>query len=94
MDEHYESRVKHNIEEAKNTCCLYYEHYGKLPTVKEMGHFFPLYLHSEEELKTTGIDLNWSGDEADEILQSFLKAEHPYKDYEAFCKDALDKSIH
>ena len=89
MDEYYLSRKEHNIDEAKNCCRLFYFHYKRFPTVKEMGHFFPLYLNSEEQIKMHGIDLNWSGDEPNEILQSFLDSDHPYKDFESFCKDCI-----
>ena len=87
MDEHFEIRKRKNIEEAKNNFRRFKETYGRNPTIKEMGHFFPLYCHAEQELIEAGIDLNWSGDEKTEILQSFLNTEHLYESYEEFCKD-------
>lgn len=88
MDEHYEIRKRKNLDEAKNDFRKFKERKGTNPTIKEMGHFFPLYCHTEQDLIDAGIDLNWSGDERDEILHSFLNIEHPYESYEAFCKDA------
>ena len=89
MDEHYEIRKGNNLKEAKNQFNLFRARNGRIPTIKEMGHFFPLFCHTEQELVDAGINLNWSGDERDEILQSFLNSEHLYENYEAFCNDAM-----
>jgi acetyltransferase-like isoleucine patch superfamily enzyme len=91
MDEHYEVRKRNNLKEAKNRFRLFKERNGRRPTIKEMGHFFPLFCHTEQELLDADISLAWSGDEKDEILQSFLGAEHPYENYEAFCRDCEDE---
>lgn len=87
LEEHYQIRKAKTVEEAKNNFLCYKERYGKIPEINpHMGHFFPLFLHTEEELKQNGISLKWSGDEESEILQSFLSQNHPYESYADFLK--------
>ena len=55
-----------------------------------MGPFFPLFLkRSKDELVKNNIFTNWSGDEEEEIINSFLSSKPIYESYEEF----LNKSM-
>jgi len=87
LDEYIENRQKNNLKEAKNCYIQYKQRYGRKPSISEMGHFFPLYCHSVEELMYESVNLDWSGDEKDEIINSFLNSEHLYNSFDDFCQD-------
>ena len=92
LDEYLEKKKKRNLNDAKLLCLEYKNKYGHFPEIKKMEHYFPEFLSSREELDAASINLNWNGDDADEILQSFLNQQHSYNNYEDFLRD-LEKNM-
>lgn len=89
LDEHVSRRREKTDEEAKLYFRTFCEAYGREPSSKEMNAFFPLYMErSREALEASGVRLNLSGDDREEIIEAFLQTEGKYQDYEAFCKAA------
>ena len=85
LDEHYSIRK----EKAKVEAELYFRefrnHYGRIPSIKEMGPFFSLFLERNEELiYQEGVNVDLNGDERDEIVRDFLKTTPLYENYDCF----------
>ena len=91
LDEYYAKRKAKYVDEAKLCAREYYLAYGKAPTITDMNAFFPLYLkRNEESLKSVNTHL--SGDDEDDIIESFMRSEPVYSSFEEFLKDALGKN--
>ncbi len=85
LDEHYKIRKDKTIVECKKYFNCFIEKYNRVPTKKEMGPFFPLFLErSKEELKKENINIELNGDNSQEILEYFLKTKPYFKDYNDF----------
>jgi acetyltransferase-like isoleucine patch superfamily enzyme len=88
LEEYYNKRKKLYIEEAKSYAKRIYEKTGGVPTLKDMGCFYPLYLKRDLiEIKNNNLLLNMSGDNSDEIAEYFLKSEPVYQDFDEFLRD-------
>lgn len=87
--EQYVDKRKNKVQqEAILYASSFNKKYGRMPNIKEMGPFFPLFLERDEnELKKNDISLNWNGDEEAEILSGFLSSEPIYNNYEDFVSD-------
>lgn len=88
LDEHY-NRVKNNyVEDAVSTAVAFIEKYQRNPTIEEMGAFFPLYLdRSVEAIRNNNIRINLSGDDEQEVLNSFISSVPYFKDYDCFLSE-------
>lgn len=85
LDEQYKLRKERSLEEAKEYYTSFVERYKRSPDIKEMGHFFPLFLRrTREELEKNGIDTHLNGDESEEIIEGFLRSEPVFASYEQF----------
>lgn len=85
LDEHYKKRTEKTLKEA----VLYYKtfcnSYGRRPSIKEMGPFFPLFLErSKEAIECESVNVNLNGDEKDEILCAFFKSDPMFGSYAQF----------
>lgn len=90
LDEYYQKRKSLYVEEAKENLMCFKEHNGRIPTINEMGAFFPIYLErSRDELKKHNIRTNLSGDEEEDVVSSFLQSKPVYESYQDFVDDAL-----
>ena len=88
LQTYYEKRKKSSIEEAREYIKLFYQNYGKVPTIKEMGAFFPLYLErTEEALKNNQIRTALSGDDETDVISCFLHSKSKYASYKEFIKE-------
>lgn len=85
LDEFYKKRKNRYINEAKEYAELLYSKNGRIPTITEMGAFFPLYLeHSKELLNKYNLRTNLSGDNQEEIINSWLSSKAFFENYEKF----------
>lgn len=85
LEEFYEKRKALQIDEVIEYSKNYFSNYGRIPLPNEYGPFFHLFLERDlEAIKKNNINLNWNGDEEDEILASFLNSEGLFKTYEDF----------
>lgn len=90
LEEYYKKRKSKYIDEAKECLRLYTQHYNRVPTIEEMGGFFPIYLkRDKQELQKNNIRTQLSGDEEKEVISCFMKSTEIYANYEEFVKDAL-----
>ena len=88
LDQYYARRKSKYIEEAKLYVREYYNKYNILPKKNEMSAFFPLFLERNEDA-IKDIWTAWSGDEEEEIIQSFFDSSPMFKDYDDFVTAAL-----
>ena len=93
LDEHYQNRKERYIFEAIETYREFQIVYGRDPSIREMGSFWPLYLDKNiNSLKSNNIQTNLSGDEESEIIDYWLKhGEKSFSSYEDFKKFANQK---
>lgn len=88
LDEFYQKRKNLYVNEAKETARMFFSKYGRFPTVGEMGAFFPIYLKRDiHELKENNILTNMSGDDEQQIIESWLKTQPLYSSYEDFLRE-------
>lgn len=82
--------ISRYVEEAKENLMCFKERNGRIPTISEMGAFFPIYLErNRDELKKHNIRTNLSGDEEEDVISSFLQSKPVYESYQDFVDDAL-----
>ena len=90
LDEHYKIRKSKQIEEAKLCAREFYNYYHKLPTIHDMGAFFPLYLKRDLlEIKKNNLNTDLGGDNEEEVIDSFMKSKPVYKDFKDFLRDTF-----
>lgn len=90
LEEHYQIRQKKYIEEAKETAREFVKKYKRLPSIEELGAFFPLYLKRDlKEIKRNNLKVNLSGDDEEDIIERFLQTEPVYQSFEDFLNSAL-----
>ena len=94
LDEHYKIRLERTKNEAIEYVKIFYDFYKRWPKIKEMHHFFPLFLErSTEALKANNISLKLNGDCEAEILRDFLNSKPLYNGFEEFldvCKKNME----
>ena len=90
LDEHYAIRKSKQVEEAKICAIEFYNHYKKIPTIHDMGAFFPLYLKRDiNEIKKNNLSTKLGGDSEEEVINSFLNSKPIYDDYDSFLDDTF-----
>ncbi len=96
LEEHYKIRLEKTQKEAFEYVKIFYDFYKRWPNIKEMHHFFPLFLErTTEALKVNNISLKLNGDCETEILRDFINSKPLYNGYEEFldiCKKKIEKS--
>lgn len=91
LDEFYLTRKSKMVGEAKETFLGFCKAYGREPSEEEMGAFWPLYMpKNRKSLLNCNINTNYSGDNAEEIVNDWLKSNAPtyfdsYLDFKKFC---------
>lgn len=94
LDEHYKIRKSKQVEEAKTCAREFYNHYHKMPTIHDMGAFFPLYLKRDlKELEKYHLNTKLGGDEEQEVIESFMNSQPIYPDFETFLKETFEEDL-
>jgi acetyltransferase-like isoleucine patch superfamily enzyme len=89
LDEYYKKRKEIYISEAKEYAQLLYNKCGSKPTIRQMNNFYPLYLKRDlAEIKKHDLQINYSGDDYEDIVKYFLESKPIYKDFDDFLRDA------
>ena len=92
LEEYYLKRKMCYVDEAKECLRIFVKKYKRVPSIEEMGAFFPIYLKRDrEELKKHNIRTKLSGDEEMEVISCFLKSKGEYSSYDDFVTDALNE---
>lgn len=92
LDEHYLIRKKKSEEEAAIYLNSFYQEYGRVPTVAEMGPFFSQFLERDiVRLNETGVNVNLNGDDKEDIINSFLTTNGLYNNYNEFVESLLKR---
>lgn len=87
LDDHYKLRKDKTLGEARLYANTFHDEYGRYPTVREMGPFYPLFLErSKKIIEENEINIQQNGDDDDEILNDFLRSKGVYENYEDFLK--------
>lgn len=99
LDEHYRIKKMQTLADAKECVRAYYEKHDRLPKIKEIGAFWPLFLPREEKaLIESKINCNLNGDDQDEIIRDYLNSEPPmfssYEEFLDYCMSNDEKSNH
>ncbi len=94
LDAFCERRIKKEKDEAKLCAKLIYKRYGRPPIISEMGAFFHLFLERKQDnLISNGVNINWSGDDSDAIVNSFLcNDDRKWEKFSEFIKE-IEKEI-
>ncbi len=94
LKEFHEKRKKQTVLEAKEYIRQFFKRNARLPQAHEMRAFFPLFLErSIQAIQENNINLYLSGDEYEEILESYLNGKSIYDNLEQLCLEAFgDKS--
>lgn len=87
IDDHLESRIRHQKDEARELALTYYENCGSVPPEHIMREFFWLFAQRSEEgfkpyrsaFTDTGI--------VDKVYAEFMRSEPEYESYEDMMKD-------
>ena len=91
LEELYEKRKKRYVEEGKLYAREFYLRYNRIPTVREMGPFFPLFLErSQEALAKNNVWTKWNGDDEKGIIESFMHSEPDFNSYVDFLITSLE----
>lgn len=89
LSEHIAIRKRKMKQEAflyYNTFC---KHYGRKPTIQEMGPFFPLFLRrTKEDIIKSHVNVTPNGDDSIELMKHFMDSAPLYLSYEEFQRDA------
>lgn len=94
LEEHYHIRKEKYVQEAKTAAREFCLHYGKLPSIEDMGAFFPIYLARDPSLlKKYNLKTNLSGDDENDVIQKFLESDPLYDSFEDFLQDACGDLI-
>jgi len=93
LDQYYNKRKNKYVDEAKVCAQEFRKEYKRIPTITEMGAFFPLYLDRNlDKIREHHLKTNLSGDNEQEILEDFLKSKPVYASYDKFIEDAFKES--
>lgn len=94
LDDYYDKRKKKYKEESFAYFNEFKKRNNRIPTIAEMGAFFPLFLKRDiETIKKENVNINFSGDDKDDIIKCFLSSEPEYNSYEDYIKDAEKYNI-
>ena len=93
LEEYYQKRKNRYVDEAKACAQEFRKEYQRIPTITDMGAFFPIYLERDpDKIREHRLKINLSGDDEQEILDDFLKSKPVYASYDEFIKDAFKES--
>jgi hypothetical protein len=85
LDEYYRKRKEKYVDEAITLAQSIRKEKGRVPTINEMGAFFPLYLDRNiAEIKKNNLPTALSGDEETEVVDEFLKSEPVFDSFDGF----------
>lgn len=85
LDEHYHIRKRKSLEEAKSFAKNFYTSNGRVPTIKEMDPFYPLFLERDIGLvEKNNLTIHLGGDNYNETVTGFLQSEPLYTGYREF----------
>lgn len=88
LEEYYLKRKNKYVEEAKECALAFKEKKGRVPSIEEMGAFFPIYLERNlSELRRNNLFTNLSGDNEQEVIDAWIKSKPLFKDYDSFLKE-------
>ena len=89
MDEYYKKRKNRWITDARKVALEIYSKTGRRPTIDEMSDgFYWLYSpHVEDSIKFRKEFFALSGDEYQEICDSFLNSNSIYSSFDEFLRD-------
>lgn len=88
LDEHYRLRSERSLKEAGIYVRSFIKAYGRDPSVRECGPFFPLFLErSREAIAVAGVNMDLNGDVQEEIITDFLNTEPVFESFEAFLEE-------
>lgn len=88
LEQYYIRRKELYIEEAKECVRSFLSKNGRIPTIEEMGAFFPLYLKRDvSQLQKNNIFTKLSGDDEDDVIAKWLESDSIYESYEEFLED-------
>lgn len=92
LDEHYDRRLRSSAEEARNCVREYYSAYKRMPSIKEMESFFPVFLQRDRRLLDKyNILTELGGDNEEEVIRDWMATEPLYENYEEFLKSCILK---
>ncbi|MEG0997406.1 MAG: acyltransferase [Clostridiales bacterium] len=87
LEEHYEVRKKRTLQEGIQYAKTFYEYNKRIPTIKEMDPFFPLFLERNiDVVNENNLTIRLSGDNYEEIVHDFLNTKPLFDGYEEFIK--------
>lgn len=91
LDDHYRIRKEKMLSEAKECVCTYFDKYGNVPEMDEIGAFWPLFLpRTEDALVQSGVNWHLNGDEPSEIMHDFVFSEPAmFENYDKFISYCL-----
>lgn len=79
LDEHLQIRKQRMERDAYIYISSFYDKYKRYPKPNELGPFFVLFLERDADVvENNNINLQWNGDDASEILNSFLNSNKKY----------------
>ncbi|MEG1886653.1 MAG: acyltransferase [Oscillospiraceae bacterium] len=87
IEEHYEIRRKKTLEEAVGYANAFYAHYHRIPTIKELDPFYPLFLERDiSKVQENNLTIKLGGDNYDEVVNEFLNSQPVFNGYDDFIK--------
>lgn len=84
LEDHLSKKEKQNLEKCIAHYMSFYDRYGKRPSIKQMEHYFPIFLNDITKIDENGINLHWNGDDYGEICNSIKNEVNIYSSYEEF----------
>lgn len=88
IHEYYEKRKIKYIDEAKWYAKQIYKNTGRMPTIKEMEVFFPIFMKRDKELLIkNNIRYKLGADDENDIIEKFYQSEPIYNSFEEFLND-------
>lgn len=84
LDEHYERRKSRTLQEAQMWFDSYKKRYGRYPSEREAGPFFPLFTNRETFDYENDKRLLCNGDNLNDIIGDFKKSKAIFSSYEKF----------
>ena len=90
LDEYYNSRTAKSDKEAVRCAQLYYERVGKVPEPRDLSGFKFLFTPRKKDfIDRYGLSFECSGDDKNEVEQSFYNTQPKWKSFEEFIKFSI-----
>lgn len=88
LDEHYKIRLESCLKEAKWYAQHFTKYYGRIPTIKEMDPFYPLFLERDlDKVIKNDLTIKLGGDNYNDVVDKFLSSRPIYDGYELFLQE-------